>query len=183
MPGFNIHLAIAKEYIKNHKNEIVDEKEFFNGTIRPDMNENLDGLCENKSITHYGQMGNKNDGNFETDIYTFLIENKENMSKDFYKGYLLHLLTDYYFYNIYFNNELLEVIKNRDKFHYDFDCINKKIEEIYKIDLPINIKKYTGYTIGKPKYLKLDKVINFINEIGRIDLNSIIGGKEYEKIK
>ena len=37
MPGFVIHIAVAKEYINKHKNEIKDEKEFLNGVVAPDL--------------------------------------------------------------------------------------------------------------------------------------------------
>ena len=36
MPGFTIHIAIAKEYAKKHKKEIINEEEFVEGTISPD---------------------------------------------------------------------------------------------------------------------------------------------------
>lgn len=182
MPSFNIHLAIAKQYLKKHKNEINNIEDFYNGTIRPDLNSQMTGLCEDKSKTHYGQMGNKNNGKFETNIYEFLHDSNVDINKDFYKGYLLHLLTDYYFYNKYFNKEFLELIQNNDKFHYDFDCINQVLEEKYELELTENLKKYTGYeNDGVPKYLKLENVIDFIEDMSNIDLNEqidIINRKE-----
>lgn len=36
MPGFTIHIAVAKEYIKKHKDEIKNEEEFIKGIIDPD---------------------------------------------------------------------------------------------------------------------------------------------------
>ena len=47
MPGFTIHIIIAKEYIKKHPNEIKNEKDFIRGSISPD-------LTTNKNKTHYG---------------------------------------------------------------------------------------------------------------------------------
>lgn len=174
MPGFNIHLAIAKQYIKKHDGEITNEIEFLNGSIRPDLSENMIELCENKFETHYGKMGSKNDGKFETDMCKFLQDPKIDIKQDFYKGYLLHLLTDYYFYNYYFNKELLEVIKNKDTFHSDFDCTNKMLEERYGIELSENIKKYTGYKNKNPKYINTEKLIEFIEELSEINLNEQI---------
>lgn len=36
MPGFTIHIAIAKEYAKKHEKEIKSMDEFIEGTIAPD---------------------------------------------------------------------------------------------------------------------------------------------------
>ena len=36
MPGFVIHIAIAKEYERKHKNEIKNTEEFIKGAIAPD---------------------------------------------------------------------------------------------------------------------------------------------------
>ena len=174
MPGFNIHLAVAKRYMKKHIDEIKESKKFLNGSIRPDLNENMTEPCDNKFKTHYGLMGSRNDGKFETDIYKFLQDSKIDIEQDFYKGYLLHLLTDYYFYNYYFNKELLEVIKNKDTFHSDFDCTNKMLEEKYEIELPESIKKFTGYKNEKTKYIDVQKLVNFIEQISEINLSEEI---------
>lgn len=174
MPGFNIHIAVAKQYMKKHEGEIKNEKEFLDGTIRPDMEEDLVQICKDKTKTHYGNLGYKNDGTFETNFDEFLEDEKVDISKDFYKGYLLHLLTDYYFYNKYFNKELLEVIKNNDLFHYDFDCTNKMLEDKYDIVLSDNLKKFTGYSDGKPKYINPKKLLDFIEEVSSISLEKQI---------
>ena len=107
-------------------------------------------------------------------IDEFLSEKDTDLNNDFYKGYLLHLLTDYYFYTKYFNKELLELIHNNDKFYYDYDCINKELEDRYNIEYIANTKKFTNYSNGEPKYLKLDKMINFIEDFSDIDLEQEI---------
>ena len=178
MPSFNIHLAVAKQYINKHREEIRNENEFLKGAIRPDLNESLTEICEDKCKTHYGQLGYRNDGYFETNINKFLEDSTVDITKDFFKGYLLHLLTDYYFYNKYFNKEFRQVIKNKDRFHYDFSCTNKMLEEKYGIELIEPLKKYTTYSNGKTKYLDIQKLINFIEELSSIDLQ-----KHIENIK
>ena len=110
-------------------------------------------------------------------MYAFLRDPKTDIKQDFYKGYLLHLITDYYFYNYYFNKELLEVIKNEDTFHSDFDCTNKLLEDKYQIELPENIKKYTGYKNESTKYINIQKLIDFIEDISNLKLE-----EEIEKI-
>ena len=36
MPGYVIHLAVAKEYAKKHKKEIENYNKFIDGVIYPD---------------------------------------------------------------------------------------------------------------------------------------------------
>ena len=173
MPGFTIHIAVAKEYIKKHKCEIKDENEFIKGTIAPDLNENMTDIAKDKSSTHYGRWGNYR---VKTDIKAFLEDPKVDISKDYWKGFMLHLLVDHYFYNKQFKHELKMIIQNKDKFYYDYDALNYDLISIYKIEILENIKKYMNTTKSdeEPKYLKLDKIIKFIDEISSLDLEKQI---------
>ncbi len=167
MPGFTIHMAVAKEYIKKHENEIKNEDEFIKGVIAPDMNENLDGSAEDKSKNHYGKWGK-----YEVTTYIdeFLKDFTIDMRQDFWRGYFLHLLTDHYFYNKHFKKEHQEMVKNNDRFYYDYDCLNKSLIERYQIHVLDNIKKYMNMFDDKPKYLIETKVIDFIEEISSMDI-------------
>ena len=106
----------------------------------------------------------------------FLEDPKTNMNTDYFKGYFLHLLTDHYFYNKYFRKETDEEIKNKDGFYYDYDCLNERILKKYEIVLIEEIKMYMKGIKGTPKYLKPEKVVNFIEEMSNISL------KEQEEI-
>ena len=169
MPGYTIHIAIAKKYIEKHKNEIKNEEQFIKGVIAPDMNEKLDEPAENKSATHYGSWGK-----YEVTTYIdeFFRDSKVDMNQDYWKGYFLHLLADHYFYNYnkYFKKEHQEVIKNNDRFYYDFDCLNKLLIEKYQLKIFDNIKKYMNTFDEKPRYLTEAKVIQFIEEISDMDI-------------
>lgn len=171
MPGFTIHIAIAKQYIKKHNTEIKNEEEFIKGSIAPDMNEKLDGPAEDKSKTHYGKWGK-----YEVTTYIdeFLNDTEIDIQQDFWKGYFLHLVTDHYFYNKFFKEEHQEVIKNNDRFYYDYDCLNKELIEKYNLTILDNIKKYMNLYDEKPKYLKKLKVVHFIDNISNIDIQEKI---------
>lgn len=173
MPGFTIHIAVAKEYMKKHKGEIKNENEFIKGTIAPDLNVDMTDVAKDKSITHYGKWGNYR---VKTDIKAFLEDSKVDIDEDYWKGYMLHLLVDHYFYNKYFKHELKAIIQNKDKFYYDYDCLNCDLISKYKIEILDNIRKYmdTDKNDGEPKYLKIDKVINFIDKISNMDLEKQI---------
>ena len=88
MPGFAIHIAIGKTYLKKHKNEIKDEDEFFKGILAPDLI-SLINKDISKSETHYGKWGNK-----EFDIYLgeFFKDKNVDMYSDYWKRYFIHLL-------------------------------------------------------------------------------------------
>lgn len=171
MPGVTIHIAIAKSYIKKHKSEIKDEQEFINGSIAPDLDETMMQSAKDKNITHYGKWGILP---VQTNIDKFLEDPIVDINKDYYKGYLLHLLTDLYFYNKIFKEECFEMKKNNDKLYYDYDCLNGILIEKYKIDILENIKRNMCIIDGSPKYLDKDKIINFIEEISSLNLKDII---------
>lgn len=86
MAGYVIHIAVAQEYLKKHDKINENQKEFIKGVIYPDS-------VSDKSLTHYGSKSSK------VILKDFLRENQTNTS--FNRGYFLHLVTDYLFYNKY----------------------------------------------------------------------------------
>lgn len=172
MPGFVIHIAVAKEYMNKHENEIRDEKEFLNGIIAPDLIPKLNKNIT-KSESHYGKKGFSD---IEAHLDLFLADPKVDITKDYYKGYFIHLVTDNEFYLNYFKDETQKVMNNKDSFYYDYDCLNERILKKYEIVLIEEIKMYMKSIKGTPKYLKPEKVVNFIEEMSNINL------KEQEEI-
>lgn len=175
MPSITIHIAIGKEYIRKHRGEIKNENDFLKGTIMPDLNESMTEIIPQKNITHFSKE-HKN----EINIDLFLKDKEVNLDNDYWKGYLLHLLTDDYFYNVYFKKEYEVVVNNNDNFYYDADCLNSILMPKYKIKEISTLKKYMTIDKNKtePKYLKEDKVIDFIEKMSDIDLK-----KEIENLK
>lgn len=172
MPGYIIHIAVAKEYTKKHKKQVKNEEEFIKGAIAPDLivkqNKNI-----NKNETHYGKWGN---GNTQINFNDFLEDKQVNLNNDYWKGYLLHLLTDYYFYHIYFDKETKKITNSDDvyQFHNDYDCINKELMEIYKIQPFEEIIDTIKFIDAQPKYLSKDKVIDFIRNISDQTLEELL---------
>lgn len=173
MPGLTIHIAIGKEFIRKNKGQVKNEQEFIKGTIAPDLNETMTELTNNKSSTHYGEWG---DNQVKTDIKLFINDKKVDLQQDFWKGYLLHLLVDYYFYNKYFKTEHEETIQKHENFYDDYYMLNYYLISKYNIKILSNIKKYmsTDKKDLSPKYLKLDKVIDFIDKMSNINLEKEI---------
>lgn len=172
MPGYVIHIAVAKEYIKKHKKQVKNEEEFMKGAIAPDLivkqNKNI-----TKNKTHYGKWEN---GDTEINFEDFLADEQVKTNNDYWKGYLLHLLVDHYFCNIYFCEETREVVNSGDvyQFHYDYDCLNKELMEIYKIQPIEEIKDTMNFIDAQPKYLSKDKIIDFIENISDQTLEKLL---------
>lgn len=160
MPGFTIHIAVATEYVKKHKNEIINENEFFDGTIAPD-------LSEDKYKSHYGKnlIG----------VYEFLQANEFDITSDYGKGYFLHLLVDEAFYHNYFKDECAYATINHKNFYKDYGCLNEMIINDYKVTyIPEIVKKHFEKVEGKSEILNPQKIKNFINRLSEISIEKQI---------
>ena len=151
MAGYVIHLAVAEEYIKKYPEDIQDYNKFIEGVIAPD------GVLD-KSITHYGEKSSK------VNLKKFLESNEVNT--DYNKGYFLHLLTDYIFYN-----KFLEYF-SKDIYN-DYDILNKTLQKTFHVKIPESVKEKVFYKEGKTKILDLEKTIKFIKQVSRYELNDI----------
>ena len=188
MPGFNIHLAIGKRYIekqKNKKDVIKNENSFYNGLVAPD-------LVNDKKISHYTTETNKNNlkkyllGKVRLDLY--LKDNK--VETDFEKGVFLHLLTDYLFFNKFFEKEFIKNIDYQDfvrDLYYSYEMTNEYLNKKYNIDFSIfgdrlekNIRKNKKEKKLEDSDLKEKKLIfsekdldEFIEKISSINIKEI----------
>ena len=151
MAGYVIHLAVAEEYIKKHNGQIKDYEEFITGVIYPDS-------VKDKSITHYGEKSSK------VQLKEFL---KDHDIKDcFEKGYFLHLITDYLFYNNfleYFSKEIYE----------DYDISNKYLIEKYKVKIPNDIINKVFYKNGNLKLFTIESISMFIEKVSEYDVEYV----------
>ena len=188
MPGFNIHLAIGKRNIekqKNKKDVIKNENSFYNGLVAPD-------LVTDKKISHYTTETNKNNlekyllGKVRLDLY--LKDNK--VETDFEKGVFLHLLTDYLFFNEFFEKEFIKNIDYQDfvrDLYYSYEMTNEYLNKKYNIDFSIfgdrlekNIRKNKKEKKLEDSDLKEKKLIfsekdldEFIEKISSINIKEL----------
>lgn len=152
MAGYIIHLAVGEEYLKNHPNEIKDKNSFFSGIISPDG-------VKDKTITHYGPSSSK------VNLKNYLEHN--NIKTDYDKGYFLHLITDYLFYN-----KFIKVLSKKI-LHEDYDYLNKDLKELFNVEIPSKIENRIYYKEGIPKILDLNSTITFIKNTAKYNLNDI----------
>ena len=173
MAHVSIHEVIAQLYMRKNKNEINDEIEFIKGSVAPDLTEDLSERLQNiyKHKTHYGKWSN---GETETNIDKFLEDQNIDINKDYWKGYFLHLMTDHYFYNKCFVKEFENMKKDKGSFRIDCDFIFEDILKKYNLELSIYTSKYINIQKGEPQYLKLDKVIEFIEKISDMSIQEKI---------
>ncbi|MFR2571593.1 MAG: hypothetical protein ACLS90_07900 [Clostridia bacterium] len=167
MPGFSIHIAVAKEYIR--KNKVKDEQELIRGVIDPDYI-SLTDKEKSKNITHYGEWGDWSGKPQSIDLQRFLKDPKVDLNEDYWKGYFIHLYTDYYFGRRYFHEETIKAKQNGESFYNDYDCLNEYIIKKYDIQIMDKIKKYLQTSKDETKYLKQEKVEKFIEDMSNIDL-------------
>lgn len=177
MASYNIHLAIAIKYLK--RNNIKDIVSFFKGNIDPD-------LARDKELSHYSKRNDKD--NLESYLSTkiglinFIKSNK--MNNDYEKGLFLHLVTDYIFFNYYFDKDYIKSTKYNDytnDLYYSYDLINDYLEKEYNIIGILKDNKMYDYLEiiqiakrnNKTKYKKIidkEKLIDFIDNISNIDI-------------
>ena len=149
MPGYVIHLSVAEEYLKKHQDVKEDYNQFIEGVIFPDS-------VKDKSLTHYGEKSSK------SNLIEFLKENK--LDNSFRRGYFLHLLTDYLFYNKY-----IDTMSN--DMYNDYDLLNDMLIKKYNVVLPEKIKKFVFFkSNGDLKILSPSLVEKLISEISDFNL-------------
>ncbi len=150
MPGFVIHIAIGQEYLRKHN--LNYSKEFIKGIVAPDF-------TSDKSKTHYGKSPRY------TNLKKFLDNNK--IDTDYNKGFFLHLITDYLFYNYYVTKI------GKDGLYNDYDLTNKEIINKYNIILLDSVKDKVFFKDGEPKTLTLELGCKIIDDISSMDIERI----------
>lgn len=183
MASFNIHLAIGKIY--EGKNIVKDINSFYNGIIAPD-------LAKDKIISHYTGTSDRSDliKYLKTKVQLTEFLNKNNLDNDYIKGMFLHLITDYIFFNDFFDIEYIENITYKEfikDLYYSYDQTNEYINKKYNIDMlgfgnkiNINIEK-NKENHNMKDHIKLeeknqkniltkDKLDDFISRVANINL-------------
>lgn len=132
MASFNIHLAVAKRYTEKNKT-INYIKRFYEGTLAPD-------LASNKRISHYSGIADKS--NLSTYLLNKVILPEylkvNDILTDYEKGFFLHLITDYLFFNDFFNKDYIEKTPYNifcNDLYYSYNVTNKYLENKYKISM------------------------------------------------
>lgn len=150
MPGFVIHLAVAKKQMK--LDNIENEEEFIKGVIAPDL------LKKQGIESHYGV-------NIPNPDWKKIFENYD-LKTDYNKGFLLHLITDYIFYSEYLDEWKAEI-------YDDYDVLNDILIEKYDLKLPKEIESYVGSQNKPLTILNFNDIITFIETLGNTQIEEL----------
>ena len=151
MAGYVIHLAVAEAYKDKHINDIKNYEDFIKGVIFPDS-------VSDKSLTHYGEKSSK------VNLKEFLRENE--IDNDYNKGYFLHLVTDYIFYNKFLDCFSKDI-------YNDYDILNEIIQKKFNVIIPESVNDKVFYKRGDTSILAEEKVMKFIEEVSDYKLSYI----------
>jgi hypothetical protein len=166
MPGVVIHLAVAKEYLK--KQSLTDKMRLFEGSLAPDD-------AENPATTHHSSLDFHNDAlsflNGKINIYETL--SNFDLNTDYGRGYFLHLITDYEYYNLVKRQRDYSCMPYRelkDSLHHDYNVTTSHFKEKYDIVLPDYLKRFDSELEGDPVALSLEQYDDFVKRMGEINL-------------
>ena len=191
MPSWKIHLKVANN-LKEKLNIYEEKNKFMIGNVLPDIY--LGHIIKNMSknieyeVTHYRIKAIINGGQFFLPDYEmFKNIHMENLSDPLILGYLVHLMTDYFFNKYTFTNSCLldshgEVISIKTKKDEIFNCNRKTMTKIKQEDFAayaemINLEKCNfSYTsdifdsLEKLQTFKVEKedmlkILNYLNAL------------------
>lgn len=172
MAGYVIHLIIADEYLRKTEEVIKDKEEFIKGVIYPDS-------VKIKGETHYSPYYSS-----DVNLYEFVKANIDKLDEDFYKGYFLHLLTDFLFYKKHF--VLPKAGIATEIIHNDYDILNNELLEKYKTNIPEDLKKFCNRKEGNPVYVKREHIYECIDDCSSYNLvnlaKKIYDEKDFYKV-
>ena len=173
MPSLDIHIAIARKYLIKY-NDVKDEIAFIKGNLEPD-------LAIDRIASHYTKRTDKNDLSEILKNKVGLSEylNDKNIVDDYEKGYFLHLVTDFIFFNSFFDKNYIKATDYsnfKKDLYYSYNIVHNYLLNKYDISYyPFEnevktriITSQTGTNWNGEKranivsYKKLD---NFINKI------------------
>lgn len=174
MPSHKIHLGIAQGVNKKLN---LDNDSIMLGSILPDITRE-----QNHGLSHfqYDYIYPKNLANPDE-----FMKKYPNMKDDISIGYIIHLLTDRYYNDVYYHTNIEGIEHNRNFKHnlfasYDTYLLkHKKIEKFKNINVINNLSSYKDISFNK-KYLKeyIEKTNNDIDN-NQLDNNYYIEHQEF----
>ena len=170
-----IHLCIAKK-VNNYLK--IDENMLYLGAIAPDLAKQI-GLTKRKS--HF-----LDDEHLEDSIPNvdrFVAKYYYELNKPFEMGYLIHLLTDYYWFKYYINNFVkrynhsdLDKISLKSLIYDDYTSLNQELIDSYMLNLDIFMNKI-DYPTSKISEIPMDKLYIVVEKMGQIIMNAKVKKK------
>lgn len=165
MPSHKIHLVIANEVNKKLK---LDNDSVMLGSVMPDLS-----IMKDHEISHYQVQGNYEDELANPD--KFINEYKKELDNPIMIGYLIHILTDRFYNDYFFQNHCLFDEKNKP---IKVKLRNKKIKYPIKKYKQSDFGKYDNYLLKKhlvPKFNDIKCVSNVKDlSVSKFDKEALI---------
>lgn len=166
-----IHLCVAKK-VNSYLG--MDERILSIGSIAPDI---AKLLGESKNKSHFLDKDDEEDT--PPHYERFIEKYKNELNKPFEMGYLIHLLTDYYWFKDY----VYKYIKNytgkddvsytaiKEVIYNDYTSLNRILIDDYMLDLYYFMNEFP-YPKSKIDEIPMDKLQILIDKMGLIIKNS-----------
>ena len=136
MASFNIHLAVGKRYAEK-SNLIENLEDFYRGLVAPD-------LVDDKKFSHFSGILDKS--NLIDYLSNKVLLNEYLLAKEvnscYEKGVFLHLVTDYLFFNDFFDKWYLENISYENfckDLYFSYNLSNNYLEKKYKLKHSVSL--------------------------------------------
>ena len=161
MPSAIIHASVAKKINKVLK---LDEELFILGNIAPDCWRNGKNFGS-RALSHFLP-----DNAVDEDYHLFYNKYKNNLNDPFVIGYLIHLMTDFYWrHNVTVNEARLPLVDNfdignyeRKKFINAEHSILDEVAKYYNLS-KILIPNYKNHVVEEIDLTGLDDTVYYIN--------------------
>lgn len=161
-----IHLAVAKKYLENHPEE--DIKSFISGSIAPDFGYDKISNHYGTYLDNYKNINEYIESNVNLNEYLKI----NRLDNSYNRGYFLHLLGDYIFYNNYLNNDINEEIFSKLNIivKEDLNLLSTYIIDKYDLTIPEIVKDVTTLKQGNTKLINKEDIDKLIIRLSNIDL-------------
>ena len=161
MPGYVIHLATAYVHLRTQC-DVRDAGAFLRGVIAPDQ-------LLPKTESHFGD----DTANPGLDLFA----DTHDMRDDYQRGYFLHLLADYLFYNRFLSDFVWS-----PAVYDDYDRLNARLVEAYGVAVPEEVRGTVGFRDDDLEVFRFDRICGFIDTVGAIDLDELLRTRDYDGI-
>lgn len=165
-----IHLCVAKK-INNYLQ--MDERILSLGAIAPDI---AKLVGESKNRSHF--LDEEDSEDTPPHYYRFIDKYKDELNKPFELGYLIHLMTDYYWFKDYVYKYILEYTNDssitysaiKKIIYNDYTSLNQDLIDDYMLDL-YYFQNKIEYPKSSIEEIPMDKLDVLVDKMGLIIKN------------
>lgn len=171
MASIAMHIATANVHLKNFE-DILNKDEFIRGVVAPDVL----GFLGDKIASHYGNP------RFEGESLKHKFEGKVNLNKflqertintDYDKGYFLHLLGDFYFFNQLLYRPEFEQNYDPHAIYNDYAVLQNDIVQKYDVHYTPETEHWNITKVGQTKMFDFKQACAFVEFCGKLDLKNM----------